>query len=359
MLCSNTGVFLYVNDGLGGFTRQVISSGPAYYGVDLLALDKNEDRKILATNITSDLVEIWSVVNGAPALDATIGGFANNPWDFAIGDFDGDGDEDVAVGSRDGGSRVSVVLNNNGSLAAPQVINAADWIEDIDAADMDGDGSIDIVAALTNTSRSFQVFLNDGAGTFTAESPTFTGLSVNAVAVGDFGRGSAPDVAVSTRSNPFSLSLYYNQTATDLPGSFDLATPADASSGLALPEAFQGWTGTQAPRFDWASATGFEVTYSIVIATDPALADVVYTASGLTESAADAPLGVLEADTTYYWQATAINPAGDTIAANGPFSFTTSRILLGCNATDQAPPFGVLDLSDVSLFIDGFLSGCP
>src|SRR5262249_35460798 len=71
------------------------------------------------------------------------------PWFLAAGDFDGDGDQDLAVTNAVSAGTVSVLLNNgNGSFQAPVSYSAGTNSWGVTAADFDGDGALDL--AVTN-----------------------------------------------------------------------------------------------------------------------------------------------------------------------------------------------------------------
>jgi hypothetical protein len=106
---------------------------------------------------------------GAPIA---VGGGA--PTKVVLADLDGDGDLDAATG--DGGvnkCRVTIHLNNNGALGAG-VTRPIDMhgnnvsVDDLDAADLDGDGDIDLVVTMFNKPR-ITVLLNNGQGAFPDE----------------------------------------------------------------------------------------------------------------------------------------------------------------------------------------------
>lgn len=87
----------------------------------------------------------------------------------AIADLDGDGDPDVAYSDR---TKVIVLFNDGGGHLDPQSASFDDFDDALLApADVDGDQDIDLVAAF-RYSAAVVVFMNDGAGEFTANQMT-------------------------------------------------------------------------------------------------------------------------------------------------------------------------------------------
>jgi hypothetical protein len=97
------------------------------------------------------------------------------PADVCSGDFDGDGDQDIAVaafGLRDSG-QLALLENRGGELGAiPDMrlhhLDARDGFTSLEAVDVDGDGAIDIVALLAQEHEELIVFKNEGALQFSA-----------------------------------------------------------------------------------------------------------------------------------------------------------------------------------------------
>jgi hypothetical protein len=92
---------------------------------------------------------------------------ANGPHSVFAADLDGDGDLDLATANNVYGSQVSVLTNNgDGTFGAPAVYGAVDaHSNSVFAADLDGDGDLDLATA--NISRSqVSILLNNGDGTF-------------------------------------------------------------------------------------------------------------------------------------------------------------------------------------------------
>src|SRR4029077_18747665 len=128
----------------------------------------------------------------------------------AIGDFDGDGNADIAVAySADQASAsdgyVSVWIGSeNGTFSFGNNFIAGKNPYSIAAADFDGDGNLDLVVSnlgIDHTNGGFlsgsvSVLLGNGNGTFQDHVDYATGLGPNSVAVGDFNGDGRLDFAV-------------------------------------------------------------------------------------------------------------------------------------------------------------------
>jgi len=115
--------------------------------------------------------------------------------DAVIADLNGDGRADVAVAEADG--FVSTFMNRgDGTLGARRDYAAGSdgsGPASIAAADLDGDGSADLVTA--NGNASISVFRNNGDGTFAAQRDyRLTGGNAVSLAVGDLDGDGRPDV---------------------------------------------------------------------------------------------------------------------------------------------------------------------
>jgi hypothetical protein len=119
-------------------------------------------------------------------------------WDIAVGDFNGDGLLDVAIGGYVNSSQgvLQIMLGNgDGTFRTGQTINVSNIPRAITTGDFDNDGKTDIAFALD------QVYLYKGAGdgTFTASGSVKVGNQplLQQVRVGDFNGDGKTDVAVS------------------------------------------------------------------------------------------------------------------------------------------------------------------
>ena len=217
---------VYLNNGTGGFTPTApITLNPAGNTTTSVALgDLNGDgfRDILLGN------------SGAPSevyLNNGLGGFAataiqinpapagNTTASVALGDFDGNGSLDILLGNS--GAPSQVYLNNGlgGFTPTAAPINpAGNTTASMALGDLNGDGSLDILlgnnGATNNctpscTYESSQVYLNDGAGGFTA--PPFTlnpvGNDTRGVALGDLNGDGTLDILLGNNYEPSQIYL--------------------------------------------------------------------------------------------------------------------------------------------------------
>lgn len=119
------------------------------------------------------------------------------------------------------------------------------------------------------------------------------------------------------------------------PGVFSLSSPANAAIDLPL-----------TPTFSWTPSAN-ATTYSIKVATDPALTAVVASASGLNTTSWTIPANLLSECGLYYWGVTATNSSASTTSSPANFSFAT-HIHADINHD------GTADLADFFLFFNCF-----
>jgi VCBS repeat protein/FG-GAP repeat protein len=177
-----------------------------------------------------------------------------NPLGVAVGDFNGDGDSDLAVadeGSSDDNpqttpGRVSVLLGSTGgTFTAPINYNAGFKPQAIAIADFNGDFDPDLAVANQGSEPgqgtspgSVSVLLGGTGGTFGAATPYNAGLVLRDIGTGDFNGDSDPDLAVVNQGNGSSGSQQISILLGSSSGTFTGPTNYSPTAGCAgAPEA--------------------------------------------------------------------------------------------------------------------------
>jgi len=159
------------------------------------------------------------------------------------GDFNGDGNRDIAIvstGYGSSGSTVSILLGDGtGQLSTPVPVafTANSLSLDLAMADVNGDGRLDLIStqilqAGNPAVGNVQILIGNGDGTFQAPSNHFVGGSPTGVTTGHFHSNQSLDIAVSLYNGGFGTALGALATLIgDGTGSFGAPTytgqPAD------------------------------------------------------------------------------------------------------------------------------------
>jgi len=229
---------LYTNDGSGNFTLAVGTPFPgtesasaafadfnADGDVDLILTGKiNDDNDEIANMYTNDGSGSFTLVVGTPFLGVSLG-------DVVVADLDGDTDLDVIISgyNSEAVSRISVVYKNDGTGAfdvftpspAFEVANEGD----VDVADVDGDGDVDLlVTGFVGAGEMTKFYTNDGTGVFTEDataSALFTDMRDSDADFADVDGDGDQDLLINGRlgSSDRVAELYLN----DGTGTFALA----------------------------------------------------------------------------------------------------------------------------------------
>jgi len=86
--------------------------------------------------------------------------------DAYAADLDGDGDLDVLAATW-GDEKLSLYANDgNGGFLSPQVIDTNIWFHRVYAVDLDNDGDLDVIGSSAIASHVFAYYINDGTGNF-------------------------------------------------------------------------------------------------------------------------------------------------------------------------------------------------
>ncbi len=115
---------------------------------------------------------------------------------LVVGEFNGDGKADLAV-ANSSDNTVSVLLGNgDGTFQARLDYAVGSFPEQLAVGDLNGDGKADLAVADAGA-RAVSVLLGNGDGTFQANVEYPTGLTTRGMAVGDFNGDGKPDLATT------------------------------------------------------------------------------------------------------------------------------------------------------------------
>jgi len=149
---------------------------------------------------------------GAPASF----GVGATPYSVTAADLDGDGKLDLAVSNFDSnaGHSVSVLRNLGGGAFAPAVnYTVGTGPIAIAAADFNGDGKLDL-ATSNKGSSDVSVIIHQGNGTFGAAAGYPSGTTLSSLLAADLNGDGKPDLAAT--SNTGSVSVLLSGTLTIL-----------------------------------------------------------------------------------------------------------------------------------------------
>ncbi|MEO1279760.1 MAG: FG-GAP-like repeat-containing protein, partial [Planctomycetota bacterium] len=177
---------------------------PVPYGVGGLPLavamgdlDGDGDNDLVVVNTANDDISVL-LNDGAGALALEVRfAVGSEPVAVAIADLDGDGDNDLVVANGTGDD-VSVLLNNGDATFAPGVpYGLTDRPTSIVLGDLDGDGDTDLAVAVDGIGEGVVgVLLNNGNATFAPEVSYSVGQLPEAIALADLDGDGDNDLAV-------------------------------------------------------------------------------------------------------------------------------------------------------------------
>ncbi|MDB6110778.1 MAG: hypothetical protein JWR69_2528 [Pedosphaera sp.] len=400
---SSPATLLFRNNGTNTFTSITLSSltNLADGSITWADYDNDGDPELLITgNPNSSLLSgarTWLYRNDNGVFtDSKIMLPAVSKSAVAWADVDNDGDLDLLIAGQTGSTAsmaITKLFRNDGHNILTEVPTSLPGVTHCAVAfgDYDNDGKVDILIAgfTVNTNRIARVYHNEGNWVFSDSGVAMTGVSLAAVAWGDYDNDGFADALVSGITNGASSAItkvYHNngdgtfidETAAlpgisahsatwgdyDRDGDLDLLlgsqvyrnnwntsnSPPSPPSGLFAQLRF-----TNETRLGWAASTDLQTTnsrglnYNLRLGTTLGGAQIVVPQSDLASGHRRVPLPGNAGSTNfwrissltngiYYWSVQAIDPgfAGSGFATES--SFTVSRPLISGLTNRSTPP---------------------
>ena len=202
---------VYLNDGTGHFRVGSTFGKPEWETRNATVADVDGDGlpDIIVANRSGDKGANYICLNkGSARFDADCLAFSREPaTTITAADFNRDGAIDLAVPHRDGGQSRVYLGASKGNFSADRTIpfglpNAS--IRMTEAADLDGDGLLDIVAI--DERRGTAIYFGQRTGGFSAGVPVGDRtIAPYALAVGDVNGDGKPDIIVGNVEAPSAL----------------------------------------------------------------------------------------------------------------------------------------------------------
>jgi hypothetical protein len=199
-----------VTTGIGGDAVVLLNNGDGTFRTGPTLSVPDSPDAVVAGDFTGNGHQDVAVATEGGLIDVFLGNgdgtFAASPLvvDLGInhsiealvaGDFNHDGHLDLAAASLQTGQVTILLGNGDGTFKQSSVINVGGEPGDLVAADLAGNGRLDLV--VTDRLGTVTVLLNNGNGTFRTTTPIQVSEDVFAVSVGDFFGDGKEDLAVT------------------------------------------------------------------------------------------------------------------------------------------------------------------
>jgi hypothetical protein len=243
---------LYLNNGSanpfsGVDGTDISSDAHSFYAVVLGDMDGDGDLDLVAGNRSITFPNSLYLNNGTSnpffGMDGSdISAAYYNTRSIALGDVDGDGDLDLALGNRDHTPTNRLYLNNGtadpfSGVSGSNISSDAHDTRSVELGDVDGDGDLDLVVG--NNNQANRLYLNNGtADPFSGVAGTDISSDAHAtmsIALGDVDGDGDLDLAAGNEGQTNRLYLN-NGTADPFSGvsGSDISSDAHNSRSIAL-----------------------------------------------------------------------------------------------------------------------------
>ncbi len=213
-------IFIYMNDGTGSFvqTSSLSTGGEAQHNLHIQDINNDGSLDLIATTHGNFVPIFLNDGEGNLVHKATLtfsGAYMTGS--VSTGDFDGDGDFDLAIGHwlTNGTGSLSIFFNDgSGTFTLDSVLGLDSYPYNSTTGDFDNDGDLDIIIA-NKISDSISILRNDGTGNFIVTTAPGMGQPEKILA-GDYDGDGYLDLAVTDTDSDYIRFLY-----NDGSGNFD------------------------------------------------------------------------------------------------------------------------------------------
>ncbi|CAF1461237.1 unnamed protein product [Adineta steineri] len=204
--------------------QNTYSTGIQSYPSSVAVADVNNDKKldIVVANYGTNNIDIFLGYDNntfSPEITYSTGNYSR-PYSVTIGDFNNDKQLDIVV-TISGTNNIGIFLNYGNGIFSSQITYSTgngSSPSDVAAGDFNNDGQLD-VAVVNYDGCNIGIFLGYGNGTFSSQKTFPTGNRSNpqSIALGDFNNDSRLDIAVANygRANMGVFLGYGNGTFAD------------------------------------------------------------------------------------------------------------------------------------------------
>lgn len=227
---------VHVHQGLaGGAFMTGIPFGVGVVPTRLALADFDRDGRLdlVVVSESSHRVRVFqgqgTLVFGATLADLDLSPGSSGPTAAVAGDFNRDGNLDLAVALRAAGQVAIFVGNGTGALGAGATVAVGTSPRDISAGHVDRDGRLDLVTA-NDGSGNVSVLKGTGAGGFAPQTAVAGLGQPSRVALADLDRDGVVDLVVLDLAAPRLVTFRGNPASPSLFGTTPYPAPLPASS---------------------------------------------------------------------------------------------------------------------------------
>ncbi|WP_324673669.1 FG-GAP-like repeat-containing protein [Hymenobacter sp. GOD-10R] len=196
---SATGVTsVHLNNGDGTFTggAVLVTTSPFPKDIAVGDVDNDGDLDILTANATDVSVRLnygLGTFGGSQQVAVS-----SSPLELALGDLDGNGTLDLVTANSS--NSLSIRLNTNGIFGGTLNLPLASAPLSVSLGDVDGDADLDLVVVRKDANGA-EVYLNNGAASFTASQTIAVGSAPAALTLGDVDGDGTLDLLTANSAN--------------------------------------------------------------------------------------------------------------------------------------------------------------